>query len=446
MLKLLLTGLLATILVWAVPEAGAMPLAGAAASRTHPKNQVPLLEAARAINDKVGCNNVAPYERLLAGRKDADADRVLLYSHFYCLQLLTERTTLDSASTTPYLTLAQLGEPDNPLLALAFHRMADQKAEHSPAVSETVRQKLRMLTLTLELQQGRLQDAIALLPAHDGDADEPLLLWINADTRRTLAAALLLLGKPARAAWWRKMAISEPLGNTPWAESVPIGKPKPAVVAYQNALLDRLVKPVDNDNFDFLEEYYRFSDQGTLDLPWQAVWQRAYNLLAVRYDYPGFAQSAVPYALQRDQLGATRAEAIKDCYRCAPDLIAAINRIADEPLQSEVAQQAEKASELPTPILKQMNAEIAAPLPYWTLHRLPAAFRRVPRPAPHVSKDGLSLLRMPPPANSDQAPKWASLLPAGTLVRYQQNGKRVIAITVSQSLDPTGEISAGGYC
>jgi hypothetical protein len=36
-------------------------------------------------------------------------------------------------------------------------------------------------------------------------------------------------------------------------------------------------------------------------------------------------------------------------------------------------------------------------------------------------------------------------LPAGELVRYEQDGRRIVAITVSQSLDPTGEISAGGY-
>lgn len=47
--------------------------------------------------------------------------------------------------------------------------------------------------------------------------------------------------------------------------------------------------------------------------------------------------------------------------------------------------------------------------------------------------------------DSRKLPEWASRLPSGTLVRYEQEGRRIVAITVSQSLDPTGEISAGGY-
>lgn len=414
-------------------------------SHAHPRSGTLLIEAARTINDRVGCDKVAPYERLLAGREDADTDRVRLYKRFYCLQLLTERTTLDPTSVAPYVALAQLAESDNPLLALAFHRVADQKAERSAAVSKTVRQKLRMLTLTAELNQGRLRSAVALLPAQDGTADDPLLRWINADTRRTLAAAFLLLGKPARAAWWRKAAISEPLGATPWTDSYYLSLPSPSAVAYENALLDRLEKPVDSGHFDFLVEYYRLFDQDSADLPWQAVWQRAYDLLAVRDGYPGFAQSPVPYGLRPSQIEATRAEAIKQCYHCAPDLIGAINRIAREPLQPEAERKAQQTDDLPAPILGQMNAEIAAPVPYWTLHQLPAPFRHPPGPPPHVFKDGSSILNMPPSTKPSSPPEWASRLPTGTLVRYERDGQRIIAITASQSLDPTGEISAGGY-
>jgi hypothetical protein len=42
-------------------------------------------------------------------------------------------------------------------------------------------------------------------------------------------------------------------------------------------------------------------------------------------------------------------------------------------------------------------------------------------------------------------PAWAKRLPSGELVRYAQQDERIVAITASQSLDPTGEISSGGY-
>lgn len=414
-------------------------------SHEYPRNRLVLIEAGRTIDDNnFQCTDVSPYERLLAGRPDADDERVALFDQFYCLPLLTERTTLDAGSFDPYLTLAKEGdEIDNELLRLAVYRLADAKSGKNELASQEIRLKIKAKELAEELRQGRFEQAAALLKT-TGDHGRSLLPLLDAGTRRAVAAALFLNGDREQANVWRRRAVSEAPVELPW-NGMSTGGPKPdqTVARYELQLLDHLLGSARSEDFDFLVQRHRLDNTSETDLYWDSLWPRLYDKLVIRDDYPGLVEEAGLNALAPEQIGKTEAEAIKLCYRCAPDLIAAIHELAKEPIALQTAPN-QSAAQLPAPIRTRMDAEIATPRPFWTEHPLPLSLRR---PHPKIARHtadlvGLGPVRSPPRGTT---PSWTKQLPAGELVRYEEDGQRIVAITASQSLDPTGELSAGGY-
>lgn len=413
----------------------------------YPRNRLVLIEAGRTIDDNnFQCTDaaVSPYERLLAGRPDADAERVVLFDQFFCLPLITERTTLDAGAFDAYLTLAKEGdEISNELLRLAVYRLVDQKADRNEALSPEIRQKIKAKRLAEELRQGRLAQAAVLLGTAEnhGRSLSPLL---DAGTRRAAAAALLLTGDRKQSNAWRRRAVSKAPAELPW-NGMSTGGPGPdeAVARYELQLLDHLLGSARGEDFDFLVQRHRLGNISETDLYWDSLWPRLYNKLAVSDGYPGLVEEAGLNSLAPEQIGETEAEAVKLCYRCAPDLIAVIHELAKEPVHLESAPD-RNVARLPAPIRTRMDAEIAASRPYWSEHPLPRSVRRPHPKAPTHTGDplGLGPVRSPPHGTT---PSWTKRLPAGELVRYEQDGQRIVAITVSQSLDPTGEISAGGY-
>lgn len=421
-----------------------------ALSRAHPSSEPLLISAARTIDAATSndCADPAPYEQLLAGRANADADRIELFKRFYCLPLLTERTTLLPGSIEPYLTLAELGPASgSAILNLAFLRVAYAKASSDSIVSPLLRNQLRMRLLAEELQQGNFKRAIALLPDADAAQLSSLLPWLDADTRRALAAAFVLDGKPDRAGWWLHEAAAKPAGSMPWVaftyENLPEAKPQ--VRQFETRVLQRWTKPATSDAFDLLVERYRLSETlDTEDRYWSLLWSELYDRLAVRGGYPGLVTSRDTGDSVEKQSAADHREALARCHHCAPDLIAAINRVAAGSIAAAQPPQTDPG-QLPEPVRRQMEAELAASLPYWSVRALPSTYRSAPPPTPVKASSDLPILVTRSPPRDGKAPAWAKRLPAGELVRYEQQGKRIVAITVSQSLDPTGEISAGGY-
>lgn len=420
-----------------------------ALAHAYPQSPLAMIEAGRTISVPFSECNIDAYERLLQGRLHADADRVALFRQFACLPLLTERTANQPRTTEPYLTLAtDGGSSGNALLDLAILRLADEKARHDPGVSVHRRLDIRTRHLGEELGQGRLEDAIALLPSSPSDMDRSYHDLLDADTRRAIAAAYLALGQMAPAQAWRDDQSASP------ADGAAVGMPEhasanaaldkeaAAMAGYQIRLLDRLLHPSGEDAFDLLVEHHRLSTLGDSGGYWRSLWSRLYNRIAIEHGYPGFVEE-VEAPMTADTLAETRADALRRCHRCAQDLLEMVGRVADEPMQRPgAAPQTGNGSQLPAAMLKAMETVIAAPRPGWVEHLLPDALRT---PYPKARSRSIEDLFVAPATAHTVAPPWAGRLPGGELVRYEQQGQRVVAVTVSQSLDPTGEISAGGY-
>lgn len=419
-----------------------------ALARAYPQDQLAMIEAGRTIDASVGECNIDAYERLLQGRLSADADRITLFQQFSCYPLLTERTANYPRATEPYLTLATHGgRSGNELLDLAILRLADEKAWNDPGVSMHDRLDVRVRHLAEELSQGRLKDAVALLPGSPGGMDRTYHDLLDQDTSRAIAAAYLAMGQVAQAQSWRddpSAGSSATLaGGMPESTGVnaALDREAKAMAGFQIRLLDRLLHPSDDDAFDLLVERHRLSvsEEGAY---WRKLWTPLYERFAIEHGYPGFAEGAEAPATA-GKLAEDRADALRRCYRCAQDLLEMVGRVADESTRlPAVVPQAGDVSQLPAPVRKTMETMIAAARPGWTEHPLSGAMRT---PHPKAGPRSLDDMLMAPVAAGAVAPPWAKRLPGGELVRYEQQGRRVVAITVSQSLDPTGEISAGGY-
>lgn len=419
-----------------------------ALAHAYPQSQLAMIEAGRTINAPFDDCDVAAYERLLQGRPHADADRITLFNQFSCFPLLTERTANHPRTTEPYLTLAtDGGSSGNALLDLAILRLADEKARNDPGVSVHDRFDIRVRRVAEELGQGRLEDAVALLPSSPSGMDRTYHDLLGPETRRAIAAAYLALGQVAQAQAWRDDLSADSastsagsMSKSARANAVLDGAAE-AMAGYQIRLLDRLLHPSADDAFDLLVERHRLSTAGE-DAYWRGLWTRLYDRFAIEHGYPGFAQE-VERPATADKLAETRADALRRCYRCAQDLLEMVGRVANEPMQLPgAAPQAGDVSRLPAPMLKTMEAMMVAARPGWAEHSLPDAMRT---PHPKAKPRSMEDMLVAPTAAHAVAPAWARRLPGGELVRYEQQGRRVVALTVSQSLDPTGEISAGGY-
>lgn len=417
-----------------------------ALARAYPHSELAMMEAGRTIGAPSGDCDIGAYERLLQGRPDADADRVKLFNAFYCLPLLTERTSNAPPTVEPYLTLAvDGGSTGNDVLNLAILRLADAKAQTDPAVSVHVRYDVRKRRLREELAQGYLKDAVALLPASPGQMDHALHDQLDPATLRAIAGAYLALGQVPQAQAWRN---DQPTGGASLATGNAAGdahmrSEAEAGARYEARLLDYLLHPSSSDAFDLLVQHHRLDSTFSSGAYWGGVWSHLYDRIAIEQGYPGFVENAaVP--VMADKLAETRTDAIRRCYRCAPDLLAMVEEVAGEVAQPAAAAQQADGSQLPLSVRKAMDAAIATPRPGWSEHPLPVALRQ-PHPKPKSSQPDDGILFAESSKTPSVRPPWASRLPGGELVRYEQQGQRVVAITVSQSLDPTGEISAGGY-
>lgn len=417
-----------------------------ALAHAYPQSDLALLEAARTIDRPFHDCDIDAYERLLQGRPHGDAERIVLFNRFYCLPLLTERTSNKADTIEPYLTLAiQSGQTGNTALTLAIYRTADEKAQHDASTSERTRIDIRARRLVEELSQGRLKSATDLLAASPKQMDAEFLGLLDAGTRRAIAAAYILLGQIPQAQAWRDAVDSVHSVALPGSASELVNASDTDAEAnahYETSLLDQVLHPSGKDVFSLLVEHHRLSDSNYLaKIYWGGLWARLYNRIAVEQHYPGLMQN-VDVPIPVGTLANVRTEAIKQCYRCAPELLAMIDRVVNEPVPPATSALQANESQLPAPVLRSMDAMIAAPRPYWSEHPLPEAMRT---PHPKAKSPGDSEKFVAPPDSAVAKPSWAGHLPNGELIRYEQQGQRVVAVTVSQSLDPTGELSAGGY-
>lgn len=62
-----------------------------------------------------------------------------------------------------------------------------------------------------------------------------------------------------------------------------------------------------------------------------------------------------------------------------------------------------------------------------------------------VEQSAPSSAERSPSKDAKPRPEWTRRLPPGELVRFEQIGEHIVAITASQDLDPVGEVSTGGY-
>ncbi|HEU4670091.1 MAG TPA: hypothetical protein VFR91_05265 [Dyella sp.] len=412
-----------------------------ALARSHPGSGLALVEAARTISAPYRSCDAAAYDRLLQGRPHADADRLALFGQFHCLPLLTERTSALAPANEPYLTLAtEGGSSGNALLDLAVLRMAGQRIARDPAVPQRLRWKLRLRHLDEELDQGRLEAAVTLLPDSPRDLDRGLHELLDPQARLAVAAAHLALGQVALARAWRD-DVPIPRAATPQAAGRNRSDQEAdALDTYEARLLDRLLHPSGEDAFGLLVGHHRLSDI-SFDTRWANLWAPLYNRIAIEQHYEGFVEPAPP-----EELTGTRADAVRRCHRCAADLLAMIDTVAGERTRQAAAAPRSTASRLPAAVRQVMAAALAAPRPGWTEHPLPAAMRPTrPRVDPSERARSLAGVLAAPGSPHRAVPEWAARLPAGELVRFGQQGQRVVAITASQTLDPTGEVSAGGY-
>ena len=415
-----------------------------ALAQAHPENELALVEAARTISVPFEPCDVEVFDRLLQGRPHIDADRRSLFKMSSCLQLLTERTSALAPANEPYITLAtDGGSSGNALLDVAVLRLAESKIAHDPAVPQRVRLKVRLRHLDEELDQGRLAAAVALLPDSPRGMDEALHALLDPQERLSIAAAHFALGHAAQAQAWRDDVSIPRGGRLPTSKEASSDDGTSDMEAYEAALLDRLLHPVAGDAFDLLVGRHRLSAfYGTR---WASVWAGLYDRIAIEQHYQGLVEP-VGAPEPAGGLAKEQAEAVRLCHRCAADLLAMIDTVADDPVRSVPPPSQKPVAQLPAPMLRTMQAALAEPRPDWVEHALPAALRRPhPKVDPRQRERDMAGLLAAPESPHRAAPPWARRLPAGELVRYEQQGQRVVAVTVSQTLDPTGEISAGGY-
>lgn len=410
--------------------------------RQHRDNTTVLQEAAIAIKKVADCDG-ARFDALLAQQSDEDEKRHALFDATSCLSLLTPLTSTHADRIEPYLALIDAkGEASN-TLHLAALRIAD-------AMTSTPSVAVHAERIRSELRYGSRAEAVRLLPAIDAQTDSATIASLDIHDRLTIAAALWLEHQPELAERWRRLADALPknpaddtvdrvvssTGGGLTNEAQPIAEHLRR--AHLEALLDRALSPSDRDPFDLLTLHYQSSRFDNSDY-WDSVWLELIDAVAARDGYPGLVVSS-EISMSRDRNGAIDG-AIAECHRCGTRLLDALRSMRGE----EAASSGSPASNeiwpgLPDAIRIRMDAQIDA-TPPWHAQPLPAAWRT---PHPKQKRGGIPS-EFSQADRLDPSPAWSKRLPPGELVRYAQSGHRIVAITASQSLDPVGEISSGGY-
>jgi len=404
-----------------------------ALARDFPDNDIAFAEAANAIRGgPFGDCELRSFDPLLALRTDQDAARLLIFDTVWCLGLLTERTSLHPGESAPYYDLAErTDELSEDWLELAVLRIADERARTDPALSEARRTDLRRRRIVAELEEGRFAEAVSLLPR--APQSQPLLLQsLERPTRIAVVGAFAFTGDAASARAWRATVAAAP--------SVPAGKEhnydryEAAAQEWTLGLVDIALAPLPRDDFLFFSQWFKYeSNMGANARLWRELLAR----LALAQGYTGFQSGSSDWLHAR-----LHEEAVKSCVRCAPELLAMIETVAAGDVKS--APRAPGAS-LPPALLAQMDRVMALPRPAWREQAVPAAQRSQRAPKPDSKESDLTAMLDRAPRREEPRQAWAARLPKGVLVRFEQQGHRLVAVTASQTLDPTGELSSGGY-
>lgn len=426
----------------------------------HPENPVVYDEAVLSIAGLEHCDGKA-LDALVALRHDEVATRYKLFEQTNCLPLLTPLTAQQGNDPGIYLVLADArGKTDNAITQLALLRAGDDIASLPGSdIPLARRAALRVARLRAELEAGRGADAIAALPEDKEPLKASVIEALDVRDRLAIAAAFWLEQRPTDAIVWRDLAAAVPPSpddesaqNVYWTPQSANGEhkrnPRPAY-AWRGNLVHLLALALSpdsrEDSFALLTmQYGSGSSLSQPDPYWSGIWSPLVNRLSLRDGYPGLVAPRDDEWMISDRAEEAR-KAIEECHRCSQRLLDAIHAVAIAPDAAEdVARLAERAVELPESVRVRMDRQIAVPLVRWREQPLPIGLRTPWQSGAQHPDDELRFIAAGK-SSADKQPAWVERLPAGELVRYQQDGSRVVAITASQSLDPVGEISGGGY-
>lgn len=424
-------------------------------------------ELAFAIEDFEACSGVA-LDPMVQGAEE-ETLRQQLYTLTQCPSLLTPLTALHPERAETYAALIEEDEVGSPM-QLASVRMADALASSAEGGLSPVKQvQIRIARLHAELTAGFVDAAIRALPKADSPLHDPVMSALGVRDRLAIAAAYWLQGDAQSAAAWRALAAQLPAsaednlkidensdGGSASITAAPVndaqkseenseGRGTPFAAASLRVNLDRvlnlaLAPDPATDPFSLLSLQYQKQEAGyqEADPYWQSLWTPLLDRLAQREGYPGLVGSDDGWWPKHRREEAE--QAVKDCYRCAPALLAAIHLAGERPTVPPLVLASDVVSGgLPAAVTTRMDQQLLATV-HWQQLPLPQEWR-TPKPQPSPEQHDRIAAR----PGRDHSPAWARLLPAGELVRYQVDGSRIVAITASQRLDPVGELSSGGY-
>jgi hypothetical protein len=411
----------------------------------HPDAWLPLSEVARDADYEQLCD-AGRLEGLVARWPDADAARVRLARVVPCLETLTVRTTHGPGGAEPFVTLAEAASrldgatAREQLLRAAVLLVARRHADAEAGFDSARLAALRALQVVDDLEFVRLEQVVAEV-AHD---DAAFVESLDADARLDVAAALAQAGHLEAAHRWRarSQARRGPLPPLPECPARPAGQDRPTSCEdkrkdeqqrreHLRQKLELLAWSLGEGRGDAFGVLTQSTDDfmGPLsEGPWPALRDR----VAAREGYAALVSGDPGWGFYLDAQDLEGAR--EDCNGCAEEILREMDQ-----LMAQVAARPPPVVP-PTPdgrpgaLLARMDALIDAEPAHWVERPLPAdAVTPAQAAAPCDDCE-------PPPD-----PDWAARLPEGRLVRWERDGERIVAITASQSLDPVGEVSAGGY-
>jgi len=405
-------------------------------------------EAMRDVASYDDCDG-ARIDALLATRPDPGAARLRLAPVIDCLQVLSPTTSTPGAGTKEILAFARkVDDWTGGAMGLAMLRVAAARVDADPSWPEDDAAVLRSRRLLSELAQGQLSAAIAALPA-PGARFDSLVANLSGAERLEIAAAALAIGDADRARQWRALADApSPLGLERIDED---GRGDVATEEQAKRRAEEIEGEREQDHLrrDLLAwalgerqgdpfELLLAEGKRSETVFSNPVWSEVAAAVARREGYPMLATESGdqrPEYVKREH-----DEAVAQCYRCAPELLAAIESTfaawaVRDPALPKVAPATAMADPRPAQLLARMDRAIdAIATSGWIEQPLPPELRT------KRTKDGTCR-----GCGSPKPPAWKARLPGGELVRWGQSDRRIVAITASQSLDPVGELSSGGY-
>ncbi len=400
---------------------------------SHPSEWLVQEEDARAIEQLADCD-AQRLDALVARWPDADGAYARLARFSGCQRVFTTPTGRHPDRTQSYLLLAGKDRLlDNPDYDLAVLRVADRMAHADATVDPQARADVRLRRLRMELAQIRLHVALKLLP---GDGSEDFRALLEAATpydRLGIAQAFALTGNPQAARRWRALAWEAHQQGLAKAAAHTKREIEPDAFGNEDMVLGMTLGEKPADPFDVLAMRFDQSFGGPGQEGYETLWVDVEARVAMSLGYPGLARVNVDTPEEQAKV---LESALADCgAECARSIVEEIRNVAAEAPDVVVSLPAD-----PPALASSLNV---AARPAWELRPMPPALRRTHRvAAPHREDDLGSMFG---PSDKSSVPPWARRLPRGELVRYQQQGRRIVAITASQSLDPVGEVSSGGY-